>query len=271
MQKLCYNLYTMKNKEKSEMNYCTVSFDKNFLEKVKAMKQNKLNVDLTNSYYNDNDIVDEHDAEPIKSKDDINRICMYLLKEKRYRDYCLFIIGINTGLRIYDILHLSVGDLVNEDGTFKDEMILMEHKTKNTRKTKVNRHISINNSIKKAVKILLDNGNYSLNDYLFTSNSNRCTYEYKSGIKVKSPLKRQSVDFIFKGIAKDLNLNFRFATHSLRKTFGYNVIKMNQDNPRSLQLLQKIFNHSSPSITLRYVGITSDEINKTYNDLNLGI
>ena len=74
------------------MNYCTVSFDKKFLEKVKAMKQNKLNVDLTNSYYNDNDIVDEHDAEPIKSKDDINRICMYLLKEKRYRDYCLFII-----------------------------------------------------------------------------------------------------------------------------------------------------------------------------------
>ena len=53
--------------------------------------------------------------------------------------------------------------------------------------------------------------------------------------------------------------------HTLRKTFGYWAYKQGID----IILLMKIFNHSSPSITLRYIGITQEDINNVYISLNL--
>ena len=54
-------------------------------------------------------------------------------------------------------------------------------------------------------------------------------------------------------------------THTLRKTFGYWAYKQGID----ITLLMRIFNHSAPSITLRYIGITQEEINNVYVNLNL--
>ncbi|WP_431808998.1 tyrosine-type recombinase/integrase [Lysinibacillus sphaericus] len=54
-------------------------------------------------------------------------------------------------------------------------------------------------------------------------------------------------------------------THTMRKTFGYHHYKSNKD----VATLQHIFNHSVPSITLKYIGITSDEINATMEDFPL--
>ncbi|KGR80099.1 tyrosine-type recombinase/integrase, partial [Ureibacillus sinduriensis] len=54
-------------------------------------------------------------------------------------------------------------------------------------------------------------------------------------------------------------------THTMRKTFGYHHYKRNKD----VATLQHIFNHSAPSITLKYIGITDDEIDKTMEDFSL--
>lgn len=54
-------------------------------------------------------------------------------------------------------------------------------------------------------------------------------------------------------------------THTLRKTFGYFHYKRYKD----VALLQQLFNHASPSITLRYIGITQDEIDDTLADFFL--
>ena len=45
-------------------------------------------------------------------------------------------------------------------------------------------------------------------------------------------------------------------THTLRKTFGYHFYKQY----KNVALLQKIFNHSDPQVTLRYIGIDQDEM-----------
>lgn len=45
-------------------------------------------------------------------------------------------------------------------------------------------------------------------------------------------------------------------THTMRKTFGYHYYKRIKD----IATLQQIFNHSVPSITKRYIGITQDEL-----------
>lgn len=214
------------------------------------------------------DLAGEHTAEPIKSVEDINRISQYLIDQKRYRDNMLFILGINFGLRISDLLRLQFGMLINDDLSFRTTFPILERKTRNTRRVKRNRHIAINDAVCDAVMLYLqycqeEGITISMDDYLFRSESNR-------GKNTNTPLSRMSVDRILKGIAKDLNLTERVSSHTLRKTFGYHQMVMSNNDHRKLLLLQKIFGHSSASQTLDYIGITPDEISEAYLQLNLG-
>lgn len=205
----------------------------------------------------------EHTAEPIKDMDDINRITRFLIESGRYRDNMLFIIGINFGLRVSDLRLLRFSHLINENFVFKDSFAILEKKTKNTRKHQKNRHITINTAVIEAVTLYLENvSEVKLSDYLFRSESNRCVEN--------KPMHRNSVDRIMKGIAKDLGLGNKMATHSLRKTFAYHQMVMCNNDSRKLLLLQKMFGHSSVAQTLDYIGITGDEIEAAYRNLNLG-
>ncbi|ANS45905.1 putative integrase/recombinase YoeC [Bacillus thuringiensis] len=49
-------------------------------------------------------------VQPIRDPEQIQQMKAYL-KEKNARNYMLFVLGINTGLRISDILKLKVGDV----------------------------------------------------------------------------------------------------------------------------------------------------------------
>ena len=69
---------------------------------------------------------------------------------------------------------------------------------------------------------------------------------------------------------RDLSLNVKVSTHTLRKTFCYHQMLMSHNDSRKLLLLQKMLNHSSPAQTLDYIGITSEEIEEAYRNLNLG-
>ena len=97
------------------------------------------------------DVVIEHRSEPIKNTEDINRISKFLIANKRYRDNMLFIIGINFGLRVSDLIQLRFTHLINDDLTFKTTFPVFEIKTKNTRKKKKNRYITINDAVMDAV------------------------------------------------------------------------------------------------------------------------
>lgn len=210
------------------------------------------------------ELAPEHAAEPIKSLDDIYAISEFLISNKRYRDNMLFIVGINFGLRVSDLRMLRFSNLINDNFTFRDNFPVFEKKTRNTRKRKKNRYITINTAVIEAVTLYLENKpNVTLSDYLFRSESNR-------GKSLNQPLSNQSIDRILKGIAVDLHLNIRIATHSLRKTFCYHQMVMSNNDSRKLLLLQKMLNHSSPAQTLDYIGITSEEIEEAYKALNLG-
>lgn len=206
----------------------------------------------------------EHTSEPIKSMDDIIRISRYLIDNKRYRDNMLFIVGINFGLRVSDLRMLQFSHLINEQFAFKDSFAILEKKTKNTRKHKKNRYITINTAVVEAVTLYLENTpNVKLNDYLFRSESNH-------GSGKNQPIHRNTIDKVMKGIAEDLGLGNKMSTHSLRKTFAYHQMVMSGNDPRKLLLLQKMFGHSTAAQTLDYIGITSEEIDEAYRNLNLG-
>lgn len=209
----------------------------------------------------------EHTSEPIKSMDDIIRVSKYLIANKRFRDNMLFIVGINFGLRVSDLRMLRFSNLiVNNNGVqmFRDSFPIFEQKTRNTRKHKRNRYITINTAVQDAVVLYLENTpNVSLSDYMFRSASN-------NGKANNTPISRMAIDVILKGIAADMNLNIHMSTHTLRKTFAYHQMLMSHNNPRKLLLLQKMLGHSSAAQTLDYIGITGEEIEEAYRSLNLG-
>ena len=210
------------------------------------------------------ELAKEHSAEPIKSMDDIIRISQFLIEKKRFRDNMLFIIGINFGLRVSDLRTLRFSHLINDDCTFRDRSPILEKKTKTTRKHQRNRYISINTAVVEAVTLYLENTpGVHLSDYMFRSASN-------NGCNENKPISKQAVDAVLKGVAKDLGLGNRMATHSLRKTFAYHQMVMSGNDPRKLLLLQKMFGHSTAAQTLDYIGITSEEIDEAYRMLNLG-
>lgn len=210
------------------------------------------------------ELAPEHTSEPIKDMDDIMRISEYLIQRKRYRDNMLFIVGINFGLRVSDLVQLRFSNLINDNLTFKDSFPVFEKKTRNTRKQKRNRYITINTAVIEAVTLYLENTpGVSLSDYMFRSESNR-------GGDLNNPMHRNSVDRILKGIADDLDLNIHVSTHTLRKTFAYHQMVMSNNDPRKLLLLSKMMGHSSVAITMDYIGITGEEIEEAYRSLNLG-
>lgn len=210
------------------------------------------------------ELAPEHAAEPIKSIDDINRITQYLVAKKRWRDNMLFIVGINFGLRVSDLRVLRFSNLINDNLVFKTSFPVFEQKTRNTRKRKKNRYITVNHAVIEAVSLYLQHTpGVTLSDYMFRSESNH-------GGKLNEPLSLKSVDRILKGIADDLNLSTKVSTHTLRKTFCYHQMLLSHNDSRKLLLLQKMLNHSSPAQTLDYIGITTEEIEEAYQKLNLG-
>lgn len=169
-----------------------------------------------------------------------------LLKQQNLRDYCLFVLGINSGLRISDLLKLKIIDVV-EKGKIKDRIRLREKKTNKFK------DFPLSEKTKQAIKEYLKTRNYTENEPLFISRKN------------KGFLLRQQAYKIINDVAKSIGIKEKIGTHTLRKTFGYHAYSNGYD----ITLIQKLFNHSSPSVTLRYIGITQEELDDVYLSLDL--
>jgi len=185
-------------------------------------------------------------VEPIRDKKKIEAI-KKILKASSLRNHCFFTLGINSGLRISDLLSLKISDVIDEKGKIKDRINLKEQKTGK------NKDFPISDVAKKALKEYLESKPYSSEEALFASR------------KGKSRINRQQAYRIINLAARTVGIVEKIGTHTLRKTFGYHAYQSGID----ITLLQKLFNHSAPSITLAYIGITQDQIDDVYLNLNL--
>jgi integrase len=192
------------------------------------------------------------EVEPIKNTKDINKVKQYLLGKRNKRNYMLFVVGINIGLRAGDLLSLKITD-VFQNNKIADNVQIYEEKTKKKRL------FELNKSAKEAIRLYLDTlTEIDENDYLFKSR------------KGDGALTVESTHKIIKSTLKELNIKGNFGTHTLRKTFAYHIYINNiKTNPSIINTLQKILNHSSTAVTLRYIGITKEVITDVYNSLNL--
>jgi len=201
---------------------------------------------------NNKERVKAGEVEPIKSIKDLTKVKQYLLGKDNKRDYMLFTLGINVGLRAGDLLKLKIRDVL-KDSTIVEKVVIYEEKTDKKRE------FELNNSAKGAIRLYLD----TLQDMDYES------YLFKSR-KGSGALTVESAHKIIKTTLRELNIKGNYGTHSLRKTFAYHIYINNiRTNPTILNTLQKMLNHSSASVTLRYIGITKEVISDVYNSLNL--
>lgn len=177
-------------------------------------------------------------VEPIRKISQIRKI-EKLLNHQSKRNLILFTIGINCGLRISDILSLNVGDVKNKN--------FIEIKEKKTGKFK---KFPINSKLKPMLDDFVKNRKN--NEPLFLSIFN-------------NRLERVGAYYIITDVCKKAGLEEKIGTHTMRKTFGYHHYKKFKD----IAMLQKIFNHSTPQITLRYIGIEQEEIYQSYTNFIL--
>lgn len=177
-------------------------------------------------------------VQPIRDKEVLERFKKELMKIS-YRDYMMFVIGINTGLRIGDLLSLKV-----EDVRARTHIIITEQKT-----GKYKRFL-INDMLRMEINKYIDGMRQE--EYLFKSR------------KGNKPISRVQAYRILNKVADKLGIE-EVGSHTLRKTFSYWHYQQYKD----IAILQSILNHSSPSVTLRYIGINQDINDETIKEFYL--
>jgi len=186
-------------------------------------------------------------VEPIRDQKKLEVMKKYL-RGHNIRDYVLFVLGINTGLRIKDLLRLRVVDVLDSKAKIVDRIYIHESKTG---KEKIFR---INETAAKALKELLAETMLRDGDYLFKSREGK-----------NKPLTTTQVNNIITAAARAVGVKEKIGATTLRKTFGYHARKKGVP----IEVLMRIFNHSWPGITQRYIGISQDELEEVYINLNI--
>lgn len=185
---------------------------------------------------------------PIKDIKKLNKM-KEVLKAQSMRNWLLAVLGLNTLLRIQDLLNLKVEEVMDpKTGKIKDEVTVREGKTEK------DRTFPLNNAAKKALKECWETGILEGSDWLFPSPR-----------KTEKPLTRQQAHNILKKAAEFVGIKEPVSCHSLRKTMGYHLHKQGV----STAVLTKMYNHSSERNTMHYLGIEQEDINKIYKGFNL--
>lgn len=196
-------------------------------------------------------------TQPIRDIVELKKIKRYYREVKpNKRNFLLIICGLNTALRISDILKLRWKDVYNENLlSFKSHIDVKEQKT--GKKTTV----FINNNLKEALASFLKD--------IIAKKGKLCDvmeqFIFLGQKSTDKPISRIQAFRIISEAAKKCLLSHKVSCHSLRKTFGYHAWKKGV----SPALLTSIYNHSSYKITTRYLGIDQDDRDEVFELVNL--
>ncbi|KEP30685.1 tyrosine-type recombinase/integrase [Bacillus safensis] len=174
-------------------------------------------------------------VDAIKNKRDIER----MKKALHGRDLVMFVLGVSLGLRISDLLTIRVGDLRGQS-----HLANKEGKTGKTRDIKLSTTV-----VKLAQKLDGDDDSY--------------VFQSRKGIN--KPISRVQAYRVLNAAAVRAGINIDIGTHTLRKTFGYQLYSKGINITR----IMKVFGHSSEAQTLKYIGITADEIDAAYEAIEI--
>ena len=175
----------------------------------------------------------------------------YLYTSPNSRNHALCILGLNTALRITDILKLTWQDIYDFDEKhFRGHLLIKEQKTGKTAL------IALNAAVTEALLLLLKDLSAPPlpRNFIFISRKG-----------TNCPIGRTQAFRIIKNAAAKVGLYQHISCHSLRKTFGYFAWQQGI----APAMLMNIYNHSSYQITKRYLGIEQDEKDRVFLNISL--
>ena len=192
-------------------------------------------------------------VEPIRDRKKISQIKNLLRGQWRFRDLLLFTMGINSALRISDLLRLRIGHFLDDQRDYKQRFWIHEQKRNKRHEVVINQ--SIRKSLEEYLAAYPDIADTPENFVFFNTKMN--TYS--------EPIKRGQAWKLIVANCAAVGLRGNYGTHSLRKTWGYHARMQGVD----LALIMHKLNHESIAYTKRYLGITDDELEAVAQRLNL--
>jgi len=120
--------------------------------------------------------------------------------------------------------------------------------------------VTINKSIKEVLEFYAE-----CEPEIIKTPHNFLFFRKKATPKGKEAIKRVMAWKIVQKLVEGVGLKGRFGTHTLRKTWGCQARLAGVD----MGMIQHKLNHSSLSVTKKYLGITDDEMEEVCNGLNL--
>lgn len=187
-------------------------------------------------------------AQPIKNPAQLENFKNYYYSRNyNPRNYMFITMGLNTALRVSDLLNLCWNDVYDfKNRTYREHVFLIEQKTQKKS------YIYLNKRVLSTLQWYWSTyEQYPLpQDFLFPN---------EQGIA----LSRISAYRIVRIAAENCHIEGVISPHSLRKTFGYQAWKQGI----SPVLLMDIYQHSSFEITKRYLGIEQDERDSVFRKI----
>lgn len=193
-------------------------------------------------------------VQPIRSQSDRDALDSYFM-HRNLRDRVMFTLGIYTGRRISDLVKLNVRDIAHVDR--KGRLCIVERLMIHEQKTGKFADLLIHPKVRRILSKYLrqrrkdsESLGALLNEPLLKSPKARHDGQHR--------ITERHAWRILTNAARVCGLHYKIGTHSLRKTFGY----IQHQNGTSIELIQRMLNHSSPEITLSYIGITRDDMDE---------
>lgn len=186
-------------------------------------------------------------TEPIRDKNQLKALADHYLHRGQIRNYTLIIMGVYTALRISDLLRLRWSDVYDEQRqAFRPHITVTEHKTGKIKS------IALNKKVLSALRQCLL---HRRNDFIFANNR-----------KQAKAISRVQAWRIIHAAAEAVGIMGKISCHSLRKTWGYHAWTNGKISP---VIIMDIYNHSSYTVTKRYLGIAQDDLDRAYLGMDL--
>ncbi|TPR37597.1 site-specific integrase [Apilactobacillus micheneri] len=188
---------------------------------------------------------------PIKDSNVLSEVQDTLLHNFRWgrRNLTIFQVGKATLLRVSDVLALQYSDVFDEQGHIKSHAYIHDQKTGKPNNLYLQ---PVEKDLMQYQQWLVDNHIHS--KWLFPSSENDKHIDGRQFYR------------IMQKVGDLLNINY-LGTHTMRKTGAYRVYVQSNYN---IGLVMNLLNHSSQSMTLRYLGLDRESTEKILNNIDFG-
>lgn len=267
-----------------------ITFTKEFMDFIRVHQNNKASApadqetkpikkQIINTGYvsQDLELSSEEGLDPFLSPKSVDIICDYIKNEMSsqygYSNLmlvCFILLSITTGRRPADLLKFKLGDVLNEDGSFKSHHIIKEGKTQKTVRI-VYPQIFVE-ELNNYLSLAYQQEELDLNYPLFPNyRSIKNGAPKPVGIRgLQSTIKK--VIQVVRPRLPEEDKNSKLGLYSLRKSYARWNYEKDPHNANNLREIQYALNHSKEDITVRYAKIPQGEAGKcgTYVASQLG-